>query len=315
MTTVETVTGPVEVERLAPMLYHEHITLDNRDKPGLAAYWLPKGSIMAKELTAFAAAGGRSMVSLTNQCMGRDIIEMRRLSLLSGVKIVLATGYYTRPASPPIRSVKALAADFVRELTFGIGDTDIRAQVIGEVGTGAWPIGQFERDLFDAAAMAHRETGAPIATHTHGGKYAAWQLDRLMSRGVPAEKIALGHLDEGLISGPNYLGRLAMLARHGCFLGFDTVGITYYSEFMKRQQPSDEMRAKAVRDLVDLGLSGQILLSHDICRPDHLVQNGGWGYGHLFMRFLPLLHRTGIDPPTALTFVGANPVRWLAGGR
>jgi phosphotriesterase-related protein len=313
VTTIETATGRVKLAELTPLLYHEHVTLDNRRVQGLEAYWLPDGSVMEVELRALRAAGGRSLVSLTNQCMGRDVAAMQRLSAATGVEIILATGLYTRPASPTISSVKALASQFVHELTHGIGQTGVRAQVIGEIGTGAWPIGQFERDLFDAAAIAHLETGAPIATHTHGGKYARWQLDRLTSHGVPAERIAIGHLDEGIIFGETYLAQIAELARRGCFLGFDTIGITYYSPFMRRHQPSDEARAKAVKRLVNLSLGSQLLLAHDICRPDHLRTNGGWGYGHLFSTFLPMLEREGVEHATAISLVAENPIRWLGG--
>jgi phosphotriesterase-related protein len=225
--------------------------------------------------------------------MGRDVAAMQRISAASGVAIILATGLYTRPASPAISSVKALASEFVRELTDGIGETGVRAQVIGEIGTGAWPIGQFERDLFDAAALAHLETGAPIATHTHGGKYARWQLDRLTSRGVPADRIVIGHLDEGIVFGERYLAGVARLALRGCFLGFDTVGITYYSPYMRRHQPSDEARAMAVKQLAGMGVGSQLLLAHDICRPDHLLSN--------------------VDDATAMSFVSDNPLRWLSG--
>ncbi len=311
--SIETVTGPVPAEALGIVLYHEHVTLDNRDKPGLAAYWLPKGTVMEDELRAYGAAGGRSLVSLTNDCMGRDVDEMRRLSVATSVQIILATGLYTRPASPPIGDVARLASKFVRELSDGIGTTGARAAVIGEIGTGAWPIGQFERDLFRAAALAHLETGAPIATHSHGGMYARWQLDELTSHGVPPESIAIGHLDEGLIFGDRQLDMIAALGRRGCYLGFDTVGITYYSEYMKRQQPSDEQRAVAVRRLIDMGLGPQVLLAHDICRPDHLSANGGWGYTHIFKTFLPLLERHGVDRATSESLIRDNPARWLAG--
>ena len=309
--SIATVTGEVGLDELGPILYHEHVVLDNRRVPGLEAYWLPGEEVMSGELRALRAAGGRSLVSLTNQCMGRDIAALHHISAAARVWIIAATGLYTRPASPRVPSVEALAKEFVRELTVGIGETGVRAGVIGEIGTGAWPVGEFERNLFDAAALAHLETGAPIATHTHGGKYASWQFERLTRRGVPPGRIVIGHVDEGLIFGMPYLERIANLARKGCLLGFDTVGITYYSAFMKRHQPSDQTRANAVRSLVDMGLADQLMLSHDICRPDHLSANGGWGYTHIFNSFLPMLERCGVDGQTARKFLVDNPLRWL----
>lgn len=294
------------------MLYHEHVVLDNRRVAGLAEYWLPGIDVMSAELGRYKAGGGRSVVSLTNQCMGRDVAALRAISKASGVRIVAATGYYTRPASPEIVDVRAVARGFQHELESSIDESEARAGVIGEIGTGFWPLGDFERDLFAAVALAQVETGAPIATHTHAGLHAEWQLDALTRAGVPPEKIALGHLDEGL--GPEaHIEMLARLAGRGAYLGFDTVGITYFSEFMEQQLPSDDDRAAAIARLMAMGLGDRILIAHDICRPSHLESRGGWGYAHIFERFFPTLERHGVDRTAATKLVVDNPLRWLAG--
>jgi phosphotriesterase-related protein len=59
---------------------------------------------------------------------------------------------------------------FVKELVSGIGHTNVRAAVIGEIATGPAPISTYETRLFEAAARAHLTTDAPIATHTHNGR-------------------------------------------------------------------------------------------------------------------------------------------------
>ena len=165
--------GPVDAGQLAPLLYHEHVVLDNRHVPSLSAYWLPEPSVMARELTEYSKRGGRGLVSMTNQCMGGDVNALRAISTATGVHILTATGYNTRPASPQINDTAALARSFRDELEKGIGGSTVRAAVIGEIGTGAWPVDAFERDLFQAACIAHADTGAPIATHSHAGRYAA----------------------------------------------------------------------------------------------------------------------------------------------
>jgi phosphotriesterase-related protein len=309
---LQTVLGPVEDRQLAPLLYHEHVVLDNRAYPSLSAYWLPAPSLMAEELAELNNWGGKAVVSLTNQCMGRDVGALRAISSKSGVHILASTGYYTRSASPPITDPVAVARTFRDELENGIDGTGVRAAVIGEIGTGAWPLGDFERDLFKAAALAHSDTGAPIATHSHAGRQAVWQLQALTSRGVPADRVALGHLDEGL-GADSYVDRLASLAGRGAYLGFDTIGITYYSDFMKKQLPSDEQRAAAIARLVAMGFGDRILIAHDICRQSHLKSGGGWGYGHIFQDFLPRLERHGVERKVAMSFLVENPLRWLVG--
>jgi len=289
-----------------PLLYHEHVVLDNRRVPSLEEYWLPGPEVMSEELGAFRRAGGRAVVSLTNQCMGRNLDALRAIAESSGVDIIASTGYYTRPASPRIDDVRAVALEFRRELESGA------AAVIGEIGTGAWDVGDFERSLFEAAAIAHAETGAPIATHTHAGVHAEWQLDTLGGHGVAADRVVVGHVDEGL-NEPGHIERLARLAGSGAYLGFDTVGITYFSDFMQQQLPSDGDRAAAVARLVELGLGDRILVAHDICRPSHLESGGGWGYGHIFASFLPLLEQHGVSRAAARKLVVDNPLRWLTG--
>ena len=304
--------GPVRAADLAPILYHEHLVLDNRRFPSLVDYWLPGPDVMTEEVRAFARAGGRSMISLTNQCMGRDVSALREIARASGINVLVATGYYTEPASPAIEDPRRVARELRRELEAGVAETGVRAAVIGEIGTGAWPIGDFEEKLFEAAAIAHGATGAPIATHSHAGTHAEWQVGSLTRRGVPAERIAVGHVDEGL-GAPGHVDRLARIAGAGAYLGFDTVGITYFSEFMQQQLPSDADRASAIAKLVGLGLADRILIAHDICRPSHLRSGGGWGYAHLFESFVPLLEEHGVDRATAARFTGDNVVRWLAG--
>ena len=274
--------------------------------PSLEEYWLPDRAVMAAELSALRRAGGRAVVSLTNQCMGRDIDALRAIAEASGVEIIASTGYYTRPASPSIEDVRAVAHEFRREIESG------SAAVIGEIGTGAWDVGEFERDLFESAAIGHASTGAPIATHTHAGVHAEWQLDTLTRHGVAADRVVIGHVDEGLGS-PGHVERLVRIAGEGAYLGFDTIGITYFSEFMQQQLPSDDVRAAAVARLVELGLGDRILIAHDICRPSHLKSGGGWGYAHIFQEFFPLLEGHGVSAPAARKLVVDNPLRWLTG--
>ena len=45
--------------------------------------------------------------------------------------------------------------------------------------------------------------------------------------------------------------------------------------------PSDAQRLDVVGGLVARGLTGQLLVSHDICTRHRLVRYGGHGYGHI----------------------------------
>jgi phosphotriesterase-related protein len=254
------------------------------------------------------------VISLTNGSMGRDIAGLRAISRQSGVNILVATGQYTRKSSAPIADSRLLAEEFVNELRSGVGDSDVRAAVIGEIATGRHPISRYERLLFEAAAIAHRATGAPIATHTHTGLYARWQLRYLTSLGVDPARVVIGHMDASLKNGKPDVDCMSELAADGAFVGIDTVGLAnYYSENLGRFQPSDESRADAIVELVERGWTDHILIAHDICRRMHLKVNGGCGYGHIYDVFFPMLESRGISGEVANRFLVENPLRWLTG--
>lgn len=52
-----------------------------------------------------------------------------------------------------------LAEDIVRELIEGIDGTDVRAGIIGEIGSRRTRISAEKERMFRAAARAHKETG------------------------------------------------------------------------------------------------------------------------------------------------------------
>lgn len=318
MTLVPTATGTADVGRLSSLLYHEHVAVDMSHVADMTDYCLPGADVMVSELRRFVDSGGGGVISLTNRSMGRDLAVLRQVSERSGAVILVATGLYTRTsaeAAGVVEDRRSLARRFVGELTVGIEDTGIRASVIGEIATGSWPIGPYERALFDAAAEAHLETGAPIATHTFAGRHALWQLSHLMRRGVAPERIAIGHLDERLVDGDIDLQCLREIAEQGAYVGLDSVGCTYFSEFLGVQQPTDAARADVVAKLVEWGLGDRLLLSHDICRPRHLAINGGIGYAHIFDSFIPLLEQRGVSRDSAWRLVKENPLRWLTDRR
>ena len=56
----------------------------------------------------------------------------------------------------------------MRDLTEGIDGTDVRAGIIGEIGTDDKYIKPAEERVFRAAARAHKRTGAAVTTHAMG---------------------------------------------------------------------------------------------------------------------------------------------------
>ena len=97
-----------------------------------------------------------------------------------------------------------LANRFIREIDEGVSDSDPqeastatppgRAGLI-KVASGLNEISEDETKVFEAAALAHRATGAPILTHTEQGTAALEQVRFLAERGVNLRHVVLSHLD------------------------------------------------------------------------------------------------------------------------
>ena len=131
------------------------------------------------EVRKFADAGGDCLVEVT--CcgdlaadgvtnMGRNAPGLRRVAEQTTLKIVAGTGFYlegTHPDYVRTDSIDELAARMTRDISEGIADTDIRAGIIGEIGTSTFT--EREQKVLHACARAHLATGAVISLHTHVG--------------------------------------------------------------------------------------------------------------------------------------------------
>ena len=162
----------------------------------------------------FKQAGGGTVVEVSSKGLGRDALGLKKIAESSGVNIIAGCGYYKVAGHPPDmaeRSVEDVTAEIVRELESGIGDTGIRAGVIGEIATGS-PLYDVPRDVWDlrdhedmvpdeekvlrAAGRAHIETGAPVSVHIYNYRpnrlaHHAWTYCRLKARTWSASPSAI----------------------------------------------------------------------------------------------------------------------------
>ena len=134
--------------------------------------------------------GCDAIVECTPAYFGRDPQLLRRLSEASGVRILSNTGYYGAakdkhlPAFAFTESAEQLAARWIREAERGIDDTSIKPAFM-KIGVDEAPLSDIDAKLVRAAAIAHRATGLPIASHTGTGAAAMAELDLLDAAAVP----------------------------------------------------------------------------------------------------------------------------------
>lgn len=334
---VQTVTGPVDVGDLGMTLTHEHLYADFSDY-----LWRPKevwkqeltrqsvNADMAwalredpffhpdncrlddvdasvEELELFTAAGGRTVVEVTNPGIGRDPAKLVEISNRSGLNIVMGSTWYidaTHEGAVRGRSVDDLTEDLIEEVHGGAAGTDIRPGVLGELGISEHFTDSEERCL-RAAARAQTISGLPLLIHLPGWhRLGPRVLDVIEEEGVSPSAVVLGHMNP---SGRDHDYQEALLSRRA-WLAFDMTGMGFYYADHGGQAPSPDEDAAAIAGLISCGFGQRVLLSHDVFVKAMWTRNGGNGFGYIPRLFLPrLILRHGISAEVAKSLLTENP--------
>ncbi|TDO94210.1 phosphotriesterase-related protein [Halanaerobium saccharolyticum] len=294
---INTLNKQIKAEAMGITMYHEHLTIDLSEQKNDPDARL-EGEALLQDLKEIKKAGVRTIVELTNIGMGRDVERLRSLADQLGFNIVASTGFYKEPYLPDFfyqKTKQELVELMVSEIKDGIDGTDIKAGVIGEVGTSQ-KITAAEKKLLQAAALAQKETGVPIITHLTLGSCGLEQLEILENAGADLTNVALSHLD--LADDIDYV---LELAARGVFIGIDTIG--------KLKYQSDQFRIKLIKALLKAGFKDQILISTDITRMSHLKANGGHSYQYLLEEFIPKLKAAAVSEEEIEGILINNPAK------
>lgn len=127
--------------------------------------------------------------------------------------------------------------------------TPHKAGVI-KVATAYGKITAFERKCIEAAAIASIETGCPINTHTSAGTCGLEQAELMISLGVPADQIAIGHIQRNAD-----IWYLTQILKTGVYLELDGTARLKY-------QPESN-RIMELRELGEAGYGERLLLGTD----------------------------------------------------
>ena len=306
---VQTVLGPVDPAELGWVLPHEHTAIALWHIPNRWDYWELRRDepLIVEELAAFRAAGGGAVVDLTLDGVGRDPEWLAGIARATGLHIVMGAGWYRGahyPAEALVdrRTVDALADLIVRDATAGVGETGIRAGIIGEIGTDKpWLSAQEER-VHRAAARAARRTGLAITTHAVQSAVGLDQLDVFAAEGADLTRVVIGHAD----SNPSLAYHRAIVER-GATVEFDFLGMA----FTPLERHGEGRIVDNLRELLARGHAERILLSQDVCHDSQLRRYGGNGYMYLAETFLPRLRAAGVTDSEIRTITVDNPRRLL----
>lgn len=319
MGVVQTLRGPIDPEALGVVLMHEHLFVRDRElEVNLPDdEWEPRIAIdrAITDLNELFALGVRTVVDLTVPGLGRDVELLAEVAERSPVNLVASTGWYTPNVLPtyfqfhgpgrPIDGPEPLVDLFVRDITEGVAGTGVRAGML-KVMTDATGFTPDVERVMAAAAIAQRETGVAITTHSHpASRNGLAQQAFLDERGVPAERIIIGH--SGDTEDVEYLRELM---DNGSTIGMDRFGMEHVL--------ADDRRVRTVVALLEQGYADRMVLSHDAAIYSHVtppswraVNAPRWRMDTISRHILPALVEAGVSRDQIDQMLIRNPRRLL----
>lgn len=144
---------PVTMENLGWVRYNEYKNLDN--------VRLLDENLAIKEALLFKKEGGKTIADVSASSSSRDAAALARISRMTGLNIVMGSGYYVgRSLGPEFdrKTEEEIAEEITKDIMVGVDDTQVRSGIIGEVG-GSWPLEDREKKSLRASVLAQKRTG------------------------------------------------------------------------------------------------------------------------------------------------------------
>jgi phosphotriesterase-related protein len=317
MPQVNTARGPIDTSALGVTLMHEHVFIMTTEI--MQNYPEGWGDEAAREADAVArlnelnAAGVDTIVDLTVIGLGRYIPRIARVAAATKLNIVVATGLYTYNDVPfyfhymgpgaQLDGPEIMTDMFVRDIEQGIADTGVKAAIL-KCATDEPGVTPGVERVLRAVAQAHRQTGAPISTHTHAPTRRGLEQQRIFAdEGVDLSRVVIGHSGDS-----TDIDYLEELIANGSYIGMDRFGIDLILPF--------EDRVNTVARMCERGHADKMVLSHDAnCYFDALpetlvpVAAPNWHYLHIHHDVLPALRERGVTDEQITTMLVDNPRR------
>jgi phosphotriesterase-related protein len=312
---VSTARGPIGVSDSGVTLMHEHVFLmtteimqNYPEDWGDGAQWEVDAIARLDELKS---KGANTIVDLTVIGIGRYIPRIVRIAQRTELNIVVATGLYTYNDLPirfhhlgpgaTLGGPEIMTEMFVRDIEHGIADTGVRAAILkcATDEPGVTPGGE---RVLRAVAQAHRQTGAPISTHTHAASRRGLDQQKIFAEeGVDLTRVVIGH--SGDTTDLDYLEELIV---NGSYIGMDRFGIDALL--------STEDRVKTVATMCERGHADKMVLSHDAscyweALPEHMLPAilPNWHYLHIHDDVIPALKSHGVTAEQLHAMLVDNP--------
>jgi phosphotriesterase-related protein len=314
VTIVRTVLGDIDPVDLGVTYAHEHLVIDG-GRPVLMEpdFDLADVDAMVDEVGAAVELGLGAVVDAMPCDAGRNAEKLAAIARRTGIHVVAPTGLhhdrYYGPAHWSHRlDVDRVAELFVTDIEEGIDANDYSGPVVERTSHRAGVIkiagsedGLTDRDrrVFEAAAIAHGRTGAPILTHCEHGTGALEQVECLRANGVAMDHVALSHVDKVVDRGYH-----REIASTGATLEYD-------GSFRWADQPNGTL--ELIEWMAEEGRLDRIVLGMDAARRGYYAVYGGSpGLTWLLDGFAAAMEDRGLGPDVRRRLFVDNPARVFA---
>ena len=341
----QTVLGVVDGGNLGITLPHEHLFIDlgcyalepkdpeeremARQKISLENLWYHRQNIFCgpdnmvlddedmaiREATYFKKLGGKTLIDVTPIGVGRTPERLVRVAKATGLHLIMGTAYYVAISFAPSmgiesRTEKDIADEFIRDITVGVGDTGIKAGIIGEIGC-SWPLDDREKKVLRASGIAQQETGASITIHPGPNPTAPFEIVRILQEtGADLSRVVIGHTTRTFPI--DAWDMCVKLCEQGCYIEedwFGREGERPVSLMSQLEKVTDTQRINLLLRLIEAGFLDRILISHDICFRVMLRSYGGGGYSYILRFMIPEMRKKGMTEHQINSILVDNPRR------
>jgi phosphotriesterase-related protein len=260
-----------------------------------------------EEMAILKRAGVKTVLDPTNIGVGRKPQFLRRLAQELDMNFITSTGYYRNafhPAEVEEMTSEEIEERMVREVLEGIEGTDIRAGMIGELGTTGNNIFPREEKVLIAGGRAQYMTKAPVMVHTEGRREIVMAaLKILEENGANLEKVNICH-----VNGASWWRDVV---ETGATMGYDTFGSTFNIDSEVRLSGSEQKDIDQLLRIFDAGYGHKVIMGNDICMKMRLHKYGGWGYDHILTNLVPHMKRAGFTAEHFRMLFEENPKQFL----
>ena len=301
---VRTVLGDIPSDQLGVTYMHEHLIIDSpivaKDFPHIH---LPSESEAIEEVGLCRAAGVQTMVDCMPTGSGRSALKLAAISKATGMNIIATAGLHTDRyylASDELETMDAedLAQVFIKDIQVGMEGTEFKAGQLKVVTSGS-VIKDREKRLFEAVAIAHQVTGAPIISHCEHGTGALEQIDLFNALHIPVHKVTLSHTDK-----ENDIGYHKEILASGINVEYDPS--------LRQSEQDAPPSALLMKAMIEEGFIYQIMLGTDGARRSLWSSLGGSpGLAWLYSGWSKKLMEFGLNQAQLDTVFIHNPARTL----